>query len=93
MQIFSNGVYRSIEHRAVPNSEKERLSVAFFINPKFEAKVGPSPSLITNTNNPPLFKSVGMEQYVKDYFACYLNGKTYLQHMRINQNGSEDKSV
>ncbi|KAK6264538.1 hypothetical protein SCA6_019972 [Theobroma cacao] len=85
LEIFSNGIYRSIEHRATANSEKERISVAFFINPKFEAEVGPSPSLI-NPKNPPLFKRVGMEQYVKDFFSRKLNGKTYLQHMRI-ENG------
>lgn len=73
----------------VPNSEKERITVAFFINPKFEADVGPSHSLITNPKmNPPLFKRVGMEEYLKGFFARNLNGKTYLQHMRI-ENGSE----
>ncbi|XWS15904.1 hypothetical protein CRYUN_Cryun34aG0042500 [Craigia yunnanensis] len=90
LEIFSNGVYHSIEHRAVPNSEKERISVAFFINPKFEAEVGPSPSL-TNPKNPPLFKRVVMEQYVKDFFARKLDGKSYLQHMMI-ENG-EDNSA
>ncbi|XVE51534.1 hypothetical protein DITRI_Ditri02bG0049700 [Diplodiscus trichospermus] len=88
LEIFSNGVYHSIEHRAVTNSEKERISVAFFINPKFEAKVGPSPSLI-NPNNPPLFKRVSLEQYVKDLVARRPNGKTYLQHMRI-ENGEDN---
>ncbi|KAG8482225.1 hypothetical protein CXB51_026938 [Gossypium anomalum] len=83
LEIFSNGVYRSIEHRAIPNAEKERISVAFFIKPKREAYVGPSPSLI-NPQNPPLYKRVGMEQYVKDFFSRKLNGKTYLQHLRIN---------
>ncbi|XVF87235.1 hypothetical protein PTKIN_Ptkin18bG0102500 [Pterospermum kingtungense] len=91
LEIFSNGVYRSIEHRVVPNLEKERISVAFFINPNFEAEVGPSPGL-TNPKNPPLFKRVGMEQYVKGFFAHDLNGKSYLHRLRI-ENGSEDNSA
>ncbi|KAB2045281.1 hypothetical protein ES319_D01G149800v1 [Gossypium barbadense] len=89
LEIYSNGVYRSIEHKVVPNSKKERMSVAFFINPKLEADVGPSPNLI-NPNNPPLFKRVGMEQCVQDFFSHKLNGKAYLQHMRINDEGNDN---
>ncbi|KAL4291061.1 hypothetical protein GQ457_14G008840 [Hibiscus cannabinus] len=91
LEIFSNGVYRSIEHKVVPNEEKERMSVAFFINPKFEATVGPSPSLI-NPHNPPLFKRVSLDQYVEGYFSRKLNGKSYLQQLRIHYNG-EDNSA
>ncbi|KAE8719876.1 protein SRG1 [Hibiscus syriacus] len=69
LEIFSNGVYRSIEHSGV----------------------GPSPSLI-NPHNPPLFKRVSLGQYVKGFFSQKLNGKSYLQHMRIDDNG-EDNSA
>ncbi|GMI93519.1 SENESCENCE-RELATED GENE 1, senescence-related gene 1 [Hibiscus trionum] len=91
LEIFSNGVYRSIEHKVVPNAEKERLSVGFFINPKFDVGVGPSRSLIS-PQNPPLFKRVSLEQYVKGFFSQKLNVKSYLQHMRIHDNG-EDNSA
>ncbi|CAH2041883.1 unnamed protein product [Thlaspi arvense] len=36
LEILSNGIYKSIQHRAVVNSEKERISVAAFHSPKFE---------------------------------------------------------
>ena len=86
MQIFSNGVYRSIEHRVSANPEKERITIALSINPKFEAEVGPSPSLTNTPNNPPLFRKVGTEKYLKDYFSLKLYGKSYLEYMKI-QNG------
>ncbi|KAK8664620.1 hypothetical protein V6N13_084398 [Hibiscus sabdariffa] len=92
LEIFSNGVYRSIEHKVVPNAEKERMSVAFFINPKFEACVGPSPSLI-NPQNPPLFKRVSLDQYVKGFFSQKLNGKSYLHNMRIADDDGENNSA
>ncbi|GLT50582.1 hypothetical protein SLA2020_241240 [Shorea laevis] len=82
LEILSNGIYHSIEHRAAVNSEKERMSIAFFINPKFEVEVGPLPSLI-NQQNPPLYKRMGMEEYVKGFFSRKLDGKTYLNHMRV----------
>ncbi|KAM7505868.1 hypothetical protein LguiB_004772 [Lonicera macranthoides] len=82
LEILSNGAYKSIEHRATVNSEKERMSIAMFFNPKFEALVGPSPSLV-NEENPPLFKRTPMEEFVKDFFSRKLIGRTFLEHMKI----------
>lgn len=79
---MSNGLYHSIEHRVAVNSEKERISIAFFVNPKFEAKIGPATALI-NPQNPPLFRRTGMEEYIRDFFSRKLNGKSYLEHMKI----------
>jgi isopenicillin N synthase-like dioxygenase len=87
LQILSNGLYNSVEHRVAVNTMKERISVALFFNPKFEAEVGPATSLI-NPNNPPLFRRVGMEKYVKDFFSRRLNGKTFLEHLRIKTEGN-----
>ncbi|KAF5740527.1 protein SRG1-like [Tripterygium wilfordii] len=82
LEILSNGIYSSIEHKVTVNSKKERISVAFFMSPKFEADIRPVSSLI-NLQNPPLFKKLGMEQYVKDFLSRKLNGKSYLEHMKI----------
>lgn len=82
---MSNGVYRSVEHRATVNSVKERISIAFFVGPKFDAQVGPLTSLI-NPDNPPLFRRVLMKEYVKTFFSRKLNGKSHLEYMKI-ENG------
>ncbi|EEF42743.1 Flavonol synthase/flavanone 3-hydroxylase, putative [Ricinus communis] len=82
LQILSNGVYQSIEHRVTVNSEKERMSIAFFCNPKFEVEIGPAPSLI-NSQNPPQYRRIGMEDYVKGYFSQKLNRKSYLEKMKL----------
>ncbi|KAK9227582.1 hypothetical protein WN943_012635 [Citrus x changshan-huyou] len=88
LEIMSNGVYRSVEHRATVNSVKERISIAFFVSPKFDAQVGPATSLMS-PENPPLFKRVGMEEFVKTFFSHELNGKSYLECMKIdNSRGS-----
>lgn len=90
LQILSNGTYKSIEHRATVNSEKERISIAMFFNPKFEAEIGPATSML-NPQNPPLFKRIVMEEYVKDFFSRNLNGKSHLEKMRIK--GEEDSTT
>jgi isopenicillin N synthase-like dioxygenase len=87
LQILSNELYNSVEHRVNVNTTKERISIALFFNPKFEAEIGPATTLL-NPNKPPLFRRVGMEKYVKDFFSRRLNGKTYLEHMRIKTEGN-----
>jgi len=82
LQILSNGAYTSIEHRAAVNKEKERISIAMFFSPKFEAEIGPVKSLL-NSENPPLFKSMLMEDHFKHFFSRNLNGKTHLEKMRV----------
>ncbi|RVW95250.1 Codeine O-demethylase [Vitis vinifera] len=83
LEIFSNGIYKSIEHRAVVNSVKERLSIATFYNPQMDAEIGPVPSLIT-PEFPALFRRVGVADYVKKLFSRELGGKSYLEALRID---------
>ncbi|XP_059624006.1 protein SRG1-like [Cornus florida] len=83
LEIVTNGAYRSIEHRATVNSVKERLSIATFYNPKYDGEMGPAPSLIT-PQTPEAFKRVAVADYFRGLFARELNGKSYLDAMRIN---------
>ncbi|KAL6333147.1 hypothetical protein AAG906_028330 [Vitis piasezkii] len=82
LEILSNGVYTSIEHRATVNAAKERISIAMFFNPKSSAQIKPATSLI-NPHNPSLFKQVSMEKYVKDFVSRKLDGKWYIEHLKI----------
>lgn len=81
---MSNGVYRSIEHRAIVNSTKERLSIATFYSSKLDSELGPALSLI-GPSNPATFRRVPLEKYFKEFFAQKLKGKSYLDFMRIRQ--------
>ncbi|OVA18943.1 Oxoglutarate/iron-dependent dioxygenase [Macleaya cordata] len=82
MEIVTNGIYSSVEHRATVNAMKERLSVATFYSPKQEREIGPASSLIT-PYSPALFKKIGVENYIKERFSRELNGKSFLDVMRI----------
>ncbi|XP_016514266.1 protein SRG1 isoform X1 [Nicotiana tabacum] len=81
MEIVSNGVYRSIEHRAVVNSNKERLSVATFYSSNLDSELGPAHSLI-GPSSPAIFRRVPVEKYFKDFFARKLDGKSYIDFMK-----------
>ncbi|XP_050287569.1 protein SRG1-like isoform X8 [Quercus robur] len=84
LEIVTNGIYRSIEHRATVNSAKERLSVATFYSPSLEADMGPAPSLIT-PESPPLFKRIGVADYFREFLSRELNGRALIDSMRIQK--------
>jgi isopenicillin N synthase-like dioxygenase len=81
-QIVTNGIYRSIEHRATVNSVKERLSMATFYNPRLDGDMGPAPSLIT-PESPALFKRIGVSDYFRGFFSRKLDGKSYIDVTRV----------
>ncbi|CAL5409118.1 unnamed protein product [Camellia sinensis] len=91
MEIVSNGVYRSIEHRAMVNSRKERMSIATFYSTNLESEVGPARSLI-GPNKPAVFRRVLFDKYFKDFFARKLKGKSNLDFMKIETHEEDGSS-
>ncbi|KAI3931557.1 hypothetical protein MKW92_011159 [Papaver armeniacum] len=91
LEIMSNGVYRSVEHRATINSTKKRLSVATFHSPKVDTEVGPILSMIT-PETPAQFRRIGYEDYMKKFFSRKLDGKSLLDSMRTGE-GNEDNNL
>ncbi|KAM5587807.1 protein SRG1 [Rosa sericea] len=91
LEIVTNGIYRSIEHRATVNQEKERLSIATFYSPKLEGDMGPAPNLIT-PERPALFKRIGVADYFRGFFERKLDGKSYIDVMRI-QHGEDGEGT
>lgn len=81
MEIFSNGEYRSIEHRAVVNNEKERISIAAFHNPNLGADICPLPELVKD--NRPMFKTVSHQDFVKMVFNKKLDGKGLVDQLKL----------
>ncbi|XP_069150567.1 protein SRG1-like [Solanum lycopersicum] len=88
MEILSNGVYRSIEHRAIVNSNEERLSVATFYYMNLESELGPAHSLI-GPHNPPIFQRVSVHKYLQDFFARKLDRKSNLDFLKVETSDGE----
>ncbi|KAI3686870.1 hypothetical protein L1987_80559 [Smallanthus sonchifolius] len=82
LEIVTNGRYKSIEHRAIVNSERERLSIATFLTPNLDGELGPAPSLIT-PETPPKFTRVTVADYLKNLFSRELKRKTNLEQYYI----------
>ncbi|PWA68517.1 thebaine 6-O-demethylase [Artemisia annua] len=82
MEMVTNGEYRSIQHRAVVNANKERLSIATFVSPKVDANIGPATSLIT-PEKPPRFRSVPLSDYLKNRLSKKLDVKGNIEQYYI----------
>lgn len=82
LEVITNGIYPSIEHRATVNSVQERLSIATFHAVKYDGELGPAPSLITE-KTPALFRRVKTEEYFKALFSGELREKSHLDYMRM----------
>ncbi|KAL2346087.1 hypothetical protein Fmac_000087 [Flemingia macrophylla] len=80
MEILSNGIFRSPVHRAVINSEKERLTVAMFCTPDIEKEIKPLDKLVTESR-PVLYRPV--KNYADFYFQYYQQGRRAIEASRI----------
>ncbi|KAK1667452.1 hypothetical protein QYE76_055624 [Lolium multiflorum] len=47
IQILSNSMYKSVEHRVMVNAKEERISLALFYNPRGDVPIAPAPETVT----------------------------------------------
>nr|GLL30292.1 protein SRG1-like [Ipomoea trifida] len=84
LEIFTNGAYRSIEHRAIVSRGMDRISVATFLSPRLDGEIGPAISLIT-PQNPANFKRVTVTDFFRLFFGRKLDGKSQVDAFRVNK--------
>uniref|UniRef100_A0ACD5WST0 Uncharacterized protein n=1 Tax=Avena sativa TaxID=4498 RepID=A0ACD5WST0_AVESA len=80
-EIFMNGRYRSIEHRAVVDPKEERLSIAAFHSPSIHAVIGPLKEIVEHEDE--AYKTVDHEEFMRLFFSAKLEGKNFLDRMKI----------
>ncbi|KAJ0044941.1 hypothetical protein Pint_06347 [Pistacia integerrima] len=64
-EAWSNGVYKSIEHRAVTNVNKARMSIATFMMPNEELEIGPLESMMDDKHRPKLYRKIKSTGFVR----------------------------
>nr|ACU24150.1 unknown [Glycine max] len=50
VEVLSNGLYRSVVHRVMPDNNGSRISIATFYNPIGDAIISPAPKLLYPSN-------------------------------------------
>ncbi|GAA0171745.1 oxygenase [Lithospermum erythrorhizon] len=82
IQVISNANYKSVEHRVIVNSEKERVSLAFFYNPKGDIVIKPSDELV-GEDRPPLYPNMTFNEYrvyIRTRGPC---GKSQVESLKL----------
>ncbi|KAK6935019.1 Non-hem dioxygenase N-terminal domain [Dillenia turbinata] len=82
-EIMSNGEYKSIEHRAVVNVEKERMSIAAFHGPNMKTEIGPISDLVKDKI--PIYKTMSQDDFIRFAVGRRLDGKSLLGHMKLEK--------
>ncbi|KAJ4915884.1 Gibberellin 3-beta-dioxygenase 1 [Raphanus sativus] len=62
--ILSNGLFKSVLHRARVNQTRSRFSVAFLWGPQSDIKISPVPKLVSPVESP-LYRSVTWTEYLR----------------------------
>ena len=59
---MTNAIYKSVEHRVIVNPDKERVSLAYFFNPKSDVLIKPASKLVTS-KTPALYQPMTFDEY------------------------------
>lgn len=83
LEIFSNGKYKSVEHRAVVNNAFTRISVAVANGPSPDTAVRPAHELVDEEKCPAAFVPMKYKEYVEMQQSNPLSNKTCLDRIRV----------
>ncbi|KAL8102933.1 protein LATERAL BRANCHING OXIDOREDUCTASE 1-like [Apium graveolens] len=84
VEVLSNGVYKSIEHRAVTNQKNPRMSIAAFFIPEDEMEIGPLDSMVDENHLPRMFKNVKYLDYLRYTLGRKMEGKSHIDILKLD---------
>ena len=79
--MLSNAAYKSVEHRVSVSAAGERLSMAFFYNPRSDLPIAPMPELVA-PGRPALYPEMTFDEYRVFIRQRGLAGKAQLQSLQ-----------
>nr|XP_043623312.1 2-oxoglutarate-dependent dioxygenase 19-like [Erigeron canadensis] len=83
LEIFSNGKYKSVEHRAVVNNEVSRTSIAVLNGPSLETEVKPASKLVDEERCRAAYVPMVYKEYLEIQQSKYVDGKPFLDSLRL----------
>uniref|UniRef100_A0A803QFT4 Fe2OG dioxygenase domain-containing protein n=1 Tax=Cannabis sativa TaxID=3483 RepID=A0A803QFT4_CANSA len=73
---------QSVEHRVIVNSEKDRVSLAFFYNPKSDIIIEPIKQLVDDETRPPLYSPMTFDEYRLFIRTKGISGKSQVESLK-----------
>ncbi|KAK8611083.1 hypothetical protein V6N13_131147 [Hibiscus sabdariffa] len=80
LEILSNGVYKSVEHRAITNERKARISVATIKIPYDELEIGPMECTVDD-DRPRMYRNIKYLDYVRYTLGRKMEGKAHIDNI------------
>ncbi|KZV06704.1 flavonol synthase/flavanone 3-hydroxylase [Dorcoceras hygrometricum] len=77
---MSNGNYKSVEHRVIVNSTKERVSLAYFYNPRGDVLIKPAEPLVSE-EHPAKYPAMTFDEYRLYIRKNGLHGKSQVESL------------
>ncbi|OEL25970.1 2'-deoxymugineic-acid 2'-dioxygenase [Dichanthelium oligosanthes] len=77
LEVVTNGMLKSIEHRVTTSSELARTSVATFIMPAGDCLIGPAEEFV-GEDNPPLYRTLTFAEFKRTYNVVKLGASINL---------------
>ncbi|KAJ3676359.1 hypothetical protein LUZ60_003771 [Juncus effusus] len=81
IQVLTNAIYKSLEHRVTVNSIEERLSLAIAYNPKADLPLSPISELVT-PDRPALYKPMTFNEYRRCIRMNGPRGKSQVESLK-----------
>ncbi|XP_006651534.2 2-oxoglutarate-dependent dioxygenase 11-like [Oryza brachyantha] len=83
LEVLTNGVYRSVEHRVLVDARKSRTTVVMFHDAHLDGMVEPIPEVLEHDGAEARYRSVGKLEYMKGHFAVRSDGTRFLDSLKI----------
>ncbi|KAK9126067.1 hypothetical protein Scep_014913 [Stephania cephalantha] len=81
IQVLSNAEYKSVEHRVIVNSGTERISIAFFYNPRGDLVLEPAKELVSE-DRPALYQPMTFNEYRTYIRTSGPRGKSQVESLK-----------
>lgn len=82
MEVLTNGQYKSVEHRALVNSSRTRISIATACGPSLQSVIGPAREFL-GENEAPKYKATKFVDYLRELYAMGVHGKAMMESRMI----------
>lgn len=79
---MSNGIFKSPVHRAVTNTEKERISLAMFHGLDPEKEIEPAAALL-NEKQPARYRTLKAKEYLAGFYDHFCEGTRFIESLKI----------
>ncbi|KAK8546375.1 hypothetical protein V6N13_067600 [Hibiscus sabdariffa] len=83
IQVLSNAIYKSVEHRVMVSSAKDGVSLAMFFNPKSDLVIEPAKEVVSE-ERPPLYEAMTFDRYRLHMRMKGPCGKARLESLKFN---------